>query len=242
MMAATAKYRDDIAGAITTGGTSTAYTVTSYQVFDTLAHMNGALIAFTPHVTNGATVTLNVDSLGAKPLRPAPSVELQTNVLIAGTPYIWRPTAIQTRLGIFTGSAGTPTAFHLRAGWIFGGDGTQQRVCIPGGAGDQPHDLRDIVFDHVHHLRRGRWQHDVQSAGQNRAGLRDERGVGNAADFNLFRRQLYHDGRCWWSGIGDGCYREPPAIYADRNSFDHYSGFLLRCWRRNIQLCRLRRE
>ena len=30
-MAAVAKFRDDIAGAITTGGTSTAYTVTSNQ-------------------------------------------------------------------------------------------------------------------------------------------------------------------------------------------------------------------
>ena len=40
MMAATAKYRDDIAGAISHfGGTSTAYTVSSYQVFDTLAHL-----------------------------------------------------------------------------------------------------------------------------------------------------------------------------------------------------------
>jgi hypothetical protein len=38
MMASTAAYRDDVAGAIATGGTSTAYTVTSYQIFDTLAH------------------------------------------------------------------------------------------------------------------------------------------------------------------------------------------------------------
>src|SRR3954463_14337918 len=88
MMASAAAFRDDIAGAIVTGGTSTAYTVTSYQIFDTLAHMDKMVIAFTPHVTNGATVTLNVDGLGAKPLRPAPSVELQTNVLILGTPYV----------------------------------------------------------------------------------------------------------------------------------------------------------
>src|SRR5689334_2632121 len=88
MMAATAKYHDDIAGAIVTAGTSTAYTVSSYEVFDTLAHLNGQLIAFTPHVTNGATVTLNVDSLGAKPLRTSPSVELQSGVLIQGTPYV----------------------------------------------------------------------------------------------------------------------------------------------------------
>jgi microcystin-dependent protein len=88
MMAATAKYRDDIAGAITTAGTSTAYTITSYQVFDTLAHLNGQVIAFTPHATNGATVTLNVDGLGAKPLRSAPSVELPAGVLVQGTPYV----------------------------------------------------------------------------------------------------------------------------------------------------------
>lgn len=88
MMASTAAFRDDIAGAITTGGTSTAFTVTSYQVFDTLAHLNGKLIAFTPHATNGATVTLNVDGLGAKPLRSSPSVELPAGTLILGTPYV----------------------------------------------------------------------------------------------------------------------------------------------------------
>ena len=54
MMAATAKYRDDIAGAVVTTGTSTAYAVSSYQVFDTLAHLGGQMIAFTPHTTNGA--------------------------------------------------------------------------------------------------------------------------------------------------------------------------------------------
>ena len=88
MMASTAGFRDDIAGAITTGGTSTAYTVTTYQVFDTLAHLSGQIVAFTPHATNGATVTLNVDGLGAKPLRSAPSVELPAGVLVQGTPYV----------------------------------------------------------------------------------------------------------------------------------------------------------
>lgn len=88
MMAATAKYRDDIAGAIVTAGTSTAYTVTSYSSFDTLAHLGGQLIAFTPHTTNGATVTLNVDSLGAKPLRSSPGVELAAGTIVQGTPYM----------------------------------------------------------------------------------------------------------------------------------------------------------
>lgn len=88
MMASAAGFRDDIAGAIVTGGTSTAYTVASNQIFDSLANMSGHLIAFTPHATNGATVTLNVDGLGAKPLRSAPSVELPAGVLIQGTPYM----------------------------------------------------------------------------------------------------------------------------------------------------------
>jgi microcystin-dependent protein len=88
MMAATAKYRDDIAGAILTGGSSTAYTISSFEVFDTLAHLNGQMIAFTPHTTNGATVTLNVDSLGAKPLRTSPGTELLSGTIIQGTPYV----------------------------------------------------------------------------------------------------------------------------------------------------------
>jgi microcystin-dependent protein len=88
MMAATAKYRDDIAGAIATGGTSTGYTLSSFQVFDTLAHMSGQMVAFTPHTTNGATVTLNVDGLGAKPLRSSPNTELLAGTLVQGTPYV----------------------------------------------------------------------------------------------------------------------------------------------------------
>jgi microcystin-dependent protein len=88
MMAASAKYRDEIAGEIVTSGTSTAYAVTSYQAFDTLAHLAGQMIAFTPHVTNAATVTLNVDSLGARPLRTSPGVELLAGTIIQGTPYV----------------------------------------------------------------------------------------------------------------------------------------------------------
>jgi microcystin-dependent protein len=89
MMAATAKYRDDIAGAIVTAGTSAAYTVLSYQGFDTLAHLSGQTVAFSPHATNAAgPVTLNVDALGAKPLRSAPGVELLAGTIIQGTPYM----------------------------------------------------------------------------------------------------------------------------------------------------------
>lgn len=88
MMAAAAKYRDDVAGAIVTSGSSSAYAVASFQGFDTVAHLDGQTIAFSPHTTNVDTVTLNVDGLGAKPLRTAPGVELVAGTLIQGTPYI----------------------------------------------------------------------------------------------------------------------------------------------------------
>ena len=88
MMARAAEWRDDVSGTITTGGTSTAYTVASNQGFDTLAHLNGTMIAFVPHATNGATVTLAVDGLAVKPLRYGPSLELQSGMLIQGTPYV----------------------------------------------------------------------------------------------------------------------------------------------------------
>ncbi|MFX7071661.1 hypothetical protein ABTI09_20430, partial [Acinetobacter baumannii] len=79
------KYRDDVAGAVVTSGTSTAYAVSSFQAFDSLARLNGQTIAFTPHATNGATVTLNVDGLGAKPLRSAPGNDLLAGMLVQGT-------------------------------------------------------------------------------------------------------------------------------------------------------------
>jgi microcystin-dependent protein len=88
MMAAAAKFRDDISGALVTGGAATAYTVASYQGFDTLAHLDGMMIAFTPHTTCATPVTLNVDGLGAKPLRLSPGADLPAGSLVQGTPYV----------------------------------------------------------------------------------------------------------------------------------------------------------
>lgn len=89
MMARTAEWRDDVSGATTTGGSSAAYTLTTYQVFDTLAHMNGQMIAFTPHATNtGSGCSLAVDGLTARNIRSSPNVDLPAGTLIQGTPYV----------------------------------------------------------------------------------------------------------------------------------------------------------
>lgn len=88
MMARIAEYRDDIAGAIVTSGTAWAYTVSSNQVFDSLADMDGAMIAFTPHTTSGTAPTLSVDSLTAKKIRFQTGVDIPDGSLVQGTPYV----------------------------------------------------------------------------------------------------------------------------------------------------------
>ncbi len=86
-MAAVAKFRDDNNGSITTGGTSTAYTATSNQAFDTLAHLDQQQITIVPHTTSGLSPTLNLDILGAKPMRQSSGVSLPIGSLVQGTPY-----------------------------------------------------------------------------------------------------------------------------------------------------------
>jgi hypothetical protein len=86
-LASRSMFPEDISGAIVTGGTSTAYTISTFRKYGTLAAMDGDIIAFTPHATNGAPVTLSADGLAAKPLRLSPGVELQSGMLILGTPY-----------------------------------------------------------------------------------------------------------------------------------------------------------
>ncbi len=87
-MASVAKWRDDISGTITTGGSSTAYTVTSNQSFASLAALDGAQIAFIPHATSGASPTLAVDGLTAKQIRMSTGVNVPTGGLLIGTPYV----------------------------------------------------------------------------------------------------------------------------------------------------------
>lgn len=82
-MASTAKWRDDLNGSIVTTGTSTAYAATSNQGFAALTAGYEITCQFDEDC--GATVTLNVDGLGAKPLRSAAGVELVAGAIKAGS-------------------------------------------------------------------------------------------------------------------------------------------------------------
>ncbi|MEY9466278.1 microcystin-dependent protein [Bradyrhizobium ottawaense] len=122
-LASSSMLREDISGAIVTGGTSTAYTVASFRKYNTLAELAGNIIAFTPHVTNtlgSPQVSLNVDGLGAKSLRADPAHELPPGVLIAGTPYTARYDNVNG-LFLLHGVFGLPYSIPLGAGLDYWG-------------------------------------------------------------------------------------------------------------------------
>jgi len=85
MMAAIAADEIDKSGSITTGGTSTAYTVSTTSVLTSL--QDKFRVGFTMHTACGTPVTLAVDGLAAKPLRPAHSVEFGAGDLQSGGVY-----------------------------------------------------------------------------------------------------------------------------------------------------------
>jgi hypothetical protein len=95
MMARTAEWRDDISGSLATGGTSTAYTVTTNQSNggNNICNggagppINGQMIAITPNNTNGASPTLAVDTCTAAPIQAQTGIAPPVGTLVSGTPY-----------------------------------------------------------------------------------------------------------------------------------------------------------
>jgi hypothetical protein len=87
MMAAVAKWRNDLSGNLVTAGTSTAYTLTTNQVFTSLT--DGIAVAARMDEVNGAAPTLNVDSLGAKAIASVYGTAVGAGKLKAGAVYVF---------------------------------------------------------------------------------------------------------------------------------------------------------
>ena len=85
LMASVAKWRDDISGILVTGGSGTAYTITSNQV--QASNLDGYTVQFTPGTTNTGAVTLAVDGQTARSLRFYTGVDLPSGSLISGSLY-----------------------------------------------------------------------------------------------------------------------------------------------------------
>lgn len=91
MMARAAEFRDDTSGLLTTGGTSSAYTVTTNQGLNPGGAVptpsDGQLLSFTVHATNAPGATLQADGGTAYPIQSSPGVAIPSGTLILGSPY-----------------------------------------------------------------------------------------------------------------------------------------------------------
>lgn len=117
MMAAIAKYADDLSGGnnITTGGPN-AFAVSSKQVFDSLANMDRKKLCFVMQISNAAGgTTLNVDGLGAKALVADSATNLPAGSLVASRIYcaVYINAANEWRLDGFYGV--TPSGTQMLA-------------------------------------------------------------------------------------------------------------------------------
>jgi hypothetical protein len=121
MMAAISKYRDDLSGNLVTAGTSTAYTLTTNQVYTALT--DGIMVVCRMSATNGATPTLNVDGLGAKSIAGVYGTAVATGYLLSGGVYQftydstddkWIVQGSPGLIAIANGGTGAATAANAR--------------------------------------------------------------------------------------------------------------------------------
>lgn len=87
IMAAVAKWRADMSGNLVTAGSSTAYTLTTNQVYNALT--DGIAVAARMDEVNGASATLNVDGLGAKAIATVYGTAVGAGKLRAGGVYVF---------------------------------------------------------------------------------------------------------------------------------------------------------
>lgn len=87
MMARLAEFRDDQSGLLVTGGTSTAYTVTTNEGLNTPTPTDGQLISITMSATNGIAPTLAADGGTAYAIQASAGVPVGAATLILGSPY-----------------------------------------------------------------------------------------------------------------------------------------------------------
>ena len=87
VMARVAEYRDDNAGSLTTGGTPTAYTITTNSSFASLAELNGQRLSVRFNAANGSAATLNVNGKGAKAIQIASGIAAPAGMFAADSVF-----------------------------------------------------------------------------------------------------------------------------------------------------------
>ena len=101
IMQSFSKYRDDNNGTLVTGGSTTAATIATNQVFTAL--QPGLTVAFGVAGTLDTSATLNVDGLGAHPIQLYSGTNITTGQIVGGT--IVTATFVSTATGWIVQSA-----------------------------------------------------------------------------------------------------------------------------------------
>lgn len=83
LMARIAYWRDLLAGNVTQGGSSNAYTVTTGESYT--AYSNGLRLLWKPNATSSGAVTLNVDGIGAKKVFRPDGTQAGSGDILSGT-------------------------------------------------------------------------------------------------------------------------------------------------------------
>ncbi len=119
LMARLAEFRDDTSGLLTTAGTSTAYTITTFQGLATIPN-DGQLIAFSPHTVNGIAATLTADGGTTYPIQSSPGVALAAGSLVTGSPYTAK-FSLSNLSWILFGFYANPFNVPLASGFVYFG-------------------------------------------------------------------------------------------------------------------------
>lgn len=86
LMSQVAEWRDDLGGALTTSGTTTAYTLTTNQAFTSFS--GGEIIGFTAHATSTGNITLSVNGTTAANVVDHNGTQLGSGALVINGRYL----------------------------------------------------------------------------------------------------------------------------------------------------------
>lgn len=120
LMQGTANDRDDTRGALTTAGTLTAYTLTTNSTNTT--YQDGLEVCVVFHTATGSSPTLNVDSIGAKPIYKVGS---SGPVVLASNDYVQDAHCVMQYDASLNSAAGAWVAMTPLSAASAGGGATQ---------------------------------------------------------------------------------------------------------------------
>lgn len=125
-MGALARWYSDMDATLTSGGTGSAYTVTTNNNHSALADQS--VIIFRAHAASGANATLNVDSLGAKTIKKNHDINLAANDLEANQVVVVSYNSDDDSYELLSSTASSSTPIGAcapyagssePAGWVF---------------------------------------------------------------------------------------------------------------------------